>query len=271
MDILSIIKERRSVRTFDGRALLPEDKAKIENYINSGKNPYMINVGWSILDAKENRLASPVIVGAETYITGKVSPVPHAEEAFGWAFESMVIFAWSIGVGTTWIAGTMDRAAFEKASALARGETMPCVSPLGYAAKKMSFREMMMRKGVKADSRYPFESLFFKDGFGTPLFYEEAGDIKDALEAVRRAPSAVNKQPWRAVITDGAVHFYEKKSGGYVSASGWDLQKVDMGIALAHFDMVTKEAGIGTEFLIRDPGIRMPEGTEYIASFILAG
>ena len=42
---------------------------------------------------------------------------------------------------------------------------MPCVSPLGYISKKMSVKETLMRKGVKADSRLDFEELFFGSEF----------------------------------------------------------------------------------------------------------
>lgn len=74
----------------------------------------------------------------------------HMEEAFGYSFEMLVLYAWSIGIGTVWIGGTMERSAFEEAMGLAQNERMPCMSPLGYTAKKMSLRENMMRKAVKA-------------------------------------------------------------------------------------------------------------------------
>jgi multiple sugar transport system permease protein len=89
-----------------------------------------------------------------------------------------------------------------------------------------------MRKGVKADTRLDFGALFFDKALNVPLTPEAAGRLAEPLEMVRRAPSAVNKQPWRAVVDGDKVHFFEKRSKGYVDASGWDLQKVDLGIAL---------------------------------------
>ena len=86
----------------------------------------------------------------------------------------------------------MDRKAFERAMHLSENEVMPCVSPLGYTAKKMSLRETMMRKGVKADSRLNDEKLFFDGAFDKPLAAENAGNLQLALEMVRLAPSAVN-------------------------------------------------------------------------------
>jgi hypothetical protein len=49
------------------------------------------------------------------------------------------------------------------------GEVMPCVSPIGYPAQKMSLRETMMRKGIKADTRKDFSELFFDRSFEKPL------------------------------------------------------------------------------------------------------
>ncbi len=132
MIILEAIQKRRSVRTFDGNPLKEEDAQKILDYANAVANPYNISVEWRLLDAKKEGLNSPVIVGTDTYIAGKMSRVPHAEEAFGYAFEKIVLFAEALGVGTTWIAGTMNRDAFERAMKIIGDEVMPCVSPLGY-------------------------------------------------------------------------------------------------------------------------------------------
>ena len=261
MKVMELVRHRRSVRTFDGNPLRPEDAEKILRFAESIETPYGIPVTWKLLNAKEYGLSSPVIAGTDTYIAGKVRRQPHAEEAFGFAFEKLVLYAESLGLGTTLIAGTMNRPAFEKAMQLSADEVMPCVSPLGYPAKKMSLRETLMRKGVRADSRMEFSELFFDRSFDKPL--SESTPFRDALEMVRWAPSAVNKQPWRVVVDGKQAHFYEKKSKGYVDASGWDLQKIDLGIALYHFSYGSDE---NVQLAIADPGISVPEGTVYIAT-----
>ena len=73
----------------------------------------------------------------DTFIAGKMKKQKHAEEAFGFTFERIVLFATDLGIGTTWIAGTMDRKGFEKAIGLKEDEVMPCISPLGYPAERM--------------------------------------------------------------------------------------------------------------------------------------
>ena len=160
----------------------------------------------------------------------------------------------------------MDRKSFERAAELKDGEIMPCVSPLGRAAAKKSLREIMMRKGISADSRFAFEKLFFRGSFETPLTADGAGELADVLEAVRWAPSACNYQPWRIVLADGAAHFYLKRNKGFGEGRLFDTQKIDIGIALCHFALAMEEAGHSVTLSLEDPGIFAPGGEIFIAS-----
>lgn len=259
MDSMNIIKNRKSVRTFDGRTITDEDRAKLTEYIKTITNPYGIGVEFVLLDAKKHGLSSPVIQGEQLYVAGKVEKKDHCAEAFGYSFEKLVLFAWSLGIGTTWIGGTMKRELFEKEAGVTGDEIMPCVSPLGYPAKKRSLKEIAMRTAISADKRKADEELFFENDFETPLHEQDAA-IKDALEAVKYAPSAVNKQPWRIVKKDNAFHFYEKRTIGD-SGAAWDVQKVDLGIALCHFMDVA-----GGTLVIGDPKIAVGKDIEYIAT-----
>lgn len=267
--IEELIRSRRSVRSFDGKGLRPEDLEKLSSFMADLKNPYGIPVECKLLDAGKQPLKCPVVSGTELYVGAKVGRVPHSEEAFGYSFEMLVLYAQSLGIGTVWIGGTMDRAAFERAMELNENEKMPCMSPLGYPAKKMSVKESMMRKGVKADSRKPFETMFFADTFDVPLTQEKAGSLAYPLEMVRLAPSAVNKQPWQVVIKENAAHFYLKHTKGFVSDAVGDMQKIDMGIAMCHFALAAEESGMNVRFSVEDPKIPTAPDTEYIASYLL--
>ncbi len=267
MKTSELIRHRRSVRSFDGMPLKDEDLNSIIACSRQADNPYGLPIEWRLLDAeKDPSLSVPVVTGTSSYIAGKMAVTAHAEEAFGYSFEKIVLHASSLGIGTTWIAGTMDRSSFERAMELAAGEVMPCISPLGYPAARMSLRETLMRKGIRADSRKNFEELFFDGSFRTPLTREKAGRLEPLLEGVRLAPSAVNHQPWRVLIRDNKAHFYLKKSRG-MSAGGWDVQKIDIGIALCHFAMMAEECAIPVTFALDDPGITADEGLIYVASY----
>ena len=267
--IIKHIKTRRSVRTYDGRIV---DESMKEQLLSAAKrihNPFDAPVEFRFLDAKKDGLSCPVVSGTELFVGGKVKNVPNASAAFGYSFEEFILYAQSLGFGTVWIGGTMNRGAFEKAMELEEGEVMPCVSPLGYPAAKMSLRENMMRKATKADERLPFEELFFDGSFDAPLQKEKAGKFAEPLEMVRLAPSAVNKQPWRVVITDETAHFYLKRSKGFSHNGKLDMQMVDMGIALCHFALAAKENGLEAQFTQENPRIISDSEVVYIASYTL--
>ena len=266
-DLFKSIAKRRSVRTFDGRALSAEDLSSIQNFTKSIKNPFNIPVEFKFLSAKESGLNCPVVLGTDLYVGGKIKKGANASVAFGFSFEMLLLYAQSLGVGSVWLGGTMNRLAFERAMNLSEDEIMPCASPLGYEAEKLSLRESVMRKAIKADERLPFEELFFTNSFKNPLTKEKAGDILGALEGVRLAPSAVNKQPWRAVIVNDTVHFYLKRSKGFSYNESHDMQAVDMGIALCHFYLGLIANGKTAFFEVNNPKIEGDNELEYVASY----
>ena len=261
--ISDLIRQRKSVRTFDGKPLSAEDRSALEAYTASPTNPFSVPITFRLLDVKEYGLSSPVIVGADTYLAAKVEKVPNYEIAYGFSFEKVCLYALSRGIGTVMLAASLSRAAFEKAMGVKDGEVMPVASPVGYPAEKKSIRESLMRKGLKADDRKPFDQLFFEGGFHHPL--PQANSWAKALEMARWAPSAANGQPWRAVVDGDSVHFYEAKS--MKDSPLGDIQKVDVGIALAHFDMTLEEEDVKGTYSFSDPGIPTPENTHYIVTW----
>ncbi|MCR5254818.1 MAG: nitroreductase family protein [Acetatifactor sp.] len=265
------VKTRRSVRTFDGRSLDENTIEKLKNIASDAENPYKIPVIFGFFSAAEHDLSSPVLTGEHNYVTAKVTVTKNCDVAYGYSFQKLLMAAHSMGLGTVWIGGTMPRAKFEKAADVQTGEIMPCVSPLGYTAKKMGMKESLMRKGVKADTRYSFDKLFFSGDLSQPLSEEDAKKLGlyDALLAVQLAPSAVNKQPWRIVLENGMAHFYEKKDMGYDNGT-YDLQKVDVGIAMYNFEHELITEGKCPVFTVARPDIEIDKDMEYIASYKLS-
>ena len=253
MNMLELILNRKSVRSFDGRKLDETDLRRLQAYVAGIHNPYNIPVRFVWLDAEANGLASPVIRGERLYVAGKVPRVRHCEEAFGYSFEKLVLYARRLGIGTTWIGGTMDRALFEKAACTGEDEYMMIVSPLGYPAQARTDVERRLRESVHADERLPASELFFDRDFSQPLTEESS-----LLEAVRWAPSAANQQPCRVVKEANHYHFYVKHS---LPPARWDVQKIDVGIAICNLMSVE-----GGRFSLSDPGIAHGEELEYIAT-----
>ena len=173
-----VIRERKSVRTYKDQEIPEQTLDKVRNYLQKDTGLFDVPIEFTILNAKNANVGSPVIIGADTYIAGK------------------------------------------------------------YKRQK-------------------------------PLNQAASGIWNLPLEMVRLAPSATNKQPWRAVAKKDRVHFYEKKTKGYAKESTGDIQKVDLGIALCHFEIAAEERRLKGRFIQTDPGIPVEEDTEYIATFEL--
>ncbi len=260
------IKRRKSIRTFDREPVKKTDTDLLEHFFGSRENPFGADVEFRILDAKKYKLSSPVISGAKLYMAAKIKRVKNYEIALGYGFEEVCLFAQHLNIGSVMLASTLNRKAFEEAMEVSEGEVMPVASPIGYPAERMSLREILMRKSLKSDERLPFGELFYDKSFGTSLKEENAGRYADALSAVVRAPSAANKQPWRCVVSDeNTVHFYEKKT--MKDSPLGDVQKVDMGIALCHFNLVMEEEGSEGAFVDDDPCFAVPENVHYITTY----
>lgn len=253
---MEVIKTRKSFRTFDGAKISENDLKKLCSYIKTIDNPYDVPVEFIMLDKEKYGLSSPVIEGEDIYIAAKVPKVEHCDEAFGYSFEKMVLYVWSLGIGTTWIGGTLNRELFERAADTKDDEYMMIVTPLGYPSDTPSKVDLKLRQSVRGDERFPSSELFFEGDFSNPIAHEE-----DCLEAVRWAPSAANRQPWRIVKVGNSYHFYVRHTEGYISTVDWKVQKIDLGIAICHFLSVCDG-----EFVIRDPEIDADEFTEYIAT-----
>lgn len=266
------VEKRYSCRTYDNKPLSAELKNKLLSYAKALQNPYGPKIRVQLIEKESAANAQKlgtygVINGASTYLGVTVVDAPMALEAIGYDFERLVLYATSMGLGTCWLGGTFNRSAFTEAMEIREGELFPILSPIGFPATRKSLAEKIMRSAVKAGSRQPWKKLFYKDDFNTPLSQEKSGEYSFTLEMLRLAPSAVNGQPWRVVLEEDKVHFYKKHSATS-ELSGLDMQRIDMGIAMCHFDMAAKEQGMHGSFVMEEPDIKAPSDLHYTASWI---
>jgi hypothetical protein len=196
------------------------------------------------------------------------------EEDFGYLMERLVLQATDLGLGTCWLGGTFTKSSFSRRIGAGKDERVPAVVAVGYIAGQRRGVDAAIRAGASADRRYPWEQLFFDEEWGRPLTPEAAGAYALPLEMVRLAPSASNKQPWRVVKRGNRWHFYLQRSRGYGDRSVvrfWtvaDMQRIDLGIALCHFELAAVEAGLAGRWVVQEPKLDRPEGlTHYVASW----
>lgn len=267
------VRKRYSVRNYNGEIIEENIKEKIRLFMASLDNPFGKDVFFHFLDNedvnKEEKLGTyGVIKGASQYIGTTIEKEDFSLEALGYELEVLMLYLSDLNIGTCWLGGTFDRKGFAKAMDIGENQLFPAITPYGYAAQKKHIKEMAMRKMIKAEQRKDWKELFFKDNFDNPISKEDAADLEFAFEMVRLGPSASNKQPWRIVLIDNTVHFYQHKEPKYSEHFPYDIQKIDMGIAAAHFELAVREKGIKGEFKYNlDPELKLPENIIYAFSW----
>jgi nitroreductase len=268
------IAKRYSVRNYDEKEIEADKRKVMESFVDSLDNHFGKKVNFHYLDSGEIKNGDKlgtygVIKGAKHYLGTTIKSEPMALEALGYELEAVVLFLTHLGIGTCWLGGTFARKSFAKAMNVEENELFPIITPYGYAATKKHVKEILMRKIIKADHRKEWNQLFYKDDFQTQLTKKDAGYLEFPFEMIRLAPSASNKQPWRVLLKDNSCHFYEYKEPGYSGNFPYDIQRIDMGIAAAHFDFAVKEKGLKGNFNITSqPELKSPENMEYVFSWV---
>lgn len=222
------------------------------------------------------RNAQAFIIGAVPAAGADGQADPYNLVDFGYRMERLVIAATGLDLGTCWMGGSFTRGSFARRIEASRGEIIPTVTALGLPADQPFVLDRTVRKAAHGNSRYGWEMLFFADKPGAPLTPDTAGSFALPLEMVRLAPSASNKQPWRVIREETAFHFFMQRTPGY--REQWiarllgvaDMQLIDLGIALCHFEMAAREAGLPGRWVKAEttPACAEPP-LEYIASWIV--
>lgn len=264
-----IIKKRRSIRTYDNRPLKEDDSKKIKDYISKlPSHPFGLKTNLNLInidnkgESKQKLGTYGFIKGARSYVTAATTRTQYSLETLGYQMEKIILFATSLGLGTCWLGGTFNRSAFANALDLDKGEFLPIITSIGYESEKKRLREKLVQLSASASKRKLWSEIFYLNGFDTPLTVDEAGKLQNAFEMVRLAPSASNKQPWLLVLDKekGIIHFYLNRLNNYVGNKlGFEMQQIDIGIAMCHLECALQDDGIHGEYVIKDPNIKIPE------------
>ncbi len=246
MTLQEQIKQRRSTRTFTGEGLRAEHRDQIKNFIAQTQAPRGVKTRIELVEtsSETERLKLGTygfISKAPAFLLLVYEEGPFDQEGAAYLFEQLILFCTSLGLGSCWLGGAFSRSDFIKQAKLKQNERLRIVSPLGYPAEKKRWIErLLLVSGEKPKPRKAFGSLFFHETFAMPLTPQLAGPYAEALEMLRLAPSAHNKQEWRVLHEKDSFHFYKDPFPSF--------DRIDMGIALCHFAETCKALSIEGSF-----------------------
>ncbi|MBU1141432.1 MAG: nitroreductase [Firmicutes bacterium] len=240
--MVEAINKRRSVRTFQKKALTKEDQQAIKDIIGDiqkKKGPFGNSAKLVFYESSYANDDVPVKIGtygfvkdAPAFVAGCVHNSFEGIVDYGYLFEDVILKFTELGLGTVWLGGTFKREAFDYI--LGKGDIVPAITPVGYIADNQSIREKIIVGVAQSRQRMPFESLFFENDLNTPLKIKHP--FSKYLELVRIGPSASNKQPWRVIVCGNKAHFYLERTPNYGVGRPFSIQALDLGIAICHFE-----------------------------------
>lgn len=242
MDLLQAIEKRVSTRSFTGGDLSEAALARLEGLAGST----VPGVRMAVLDGVNGRVGTYGVVSKATASIALLTDGSRrAMFEAGRLGERAVLELTAMGYGSCWLGGTFSASDVVRKLAPAPGEHVLAVIVAGCRSDKPTLRDRLFRAVAHSRVRKPFDELSIIDG---------GERWRQALEAVRLAPSARNLQPWRAVATEDRVDFYYVETGRFAM--------LDMGIACTHFEVA---ACMDLE-LFRADGCRGFEGASYLYS-----
>ncbi len=281
MDLDEIINARVSWRDYKPVELNKEDIQKVETIIqevSQMKGPFGCQARFQLItlfdkpkeEAKQLGTYG-MVRGAKYFLVGAVLRQQYNYEDYGFLFEHLILRCTELGLGTCWLGGTFNKSAFSEAIKLTEQEDLPAVSPIGYTKASHGLIGGLFRLVIKAHKRNAWFEMFYDEEFGKPLT-EELCDpsYKEALEWVRVAPSARNKQPWRVLVNGNRVHFFLKAESVENGVPRiMNFQRLDIGIAMAHFDLGMKQKQVpGKWTVVADLGKEIPNDLKYVVSWV---
>ena len=242
MELKDLIYKRKSCRSYTGK---PVDSGTLENiraFVSAAKPLYPhIRVQMDIAEKDSVRCIFP-------WVTPQLICIYSEEtegflENAGFIFQQLDLYMQSLGLGVCWLgmgrltskeAGTAEKEGLEFVIMLSFGHPKgsPHRNPEGFKRKKLS----------------------------------QISDIEDSrLDPARLAPSSVNSQPWYFVHEGEIIHVYCALQGKLINRFLSDMNRIDIGIALAHLYVSNPDS---FSFSYRDDARRL-KGYEYMGSVII--
>lgn len=256
MNVIEAIKARHAVRTYKKDAELTEAQIKeIQDTIDAVKSPFggEIAVKLHHFDlSKETPNTYGSVKGASWFILVGAADTPESILTLGFRMEQVAIKIFEMGLGVNFITATFKGSSFVSAADFPESTPLRVIMPFGVPAGKERLLEKLTHFFMKSRDRKPFGETF--------------GDVpahsvfREPLEMMRLAPSAYNRQSWRAVADGNSVWFYQVPSHNSL---------IGVGNGLANFYLTLKYNGHDGTFSKPD-GAPAHEGWEFVTKFTLA-
>lgn len=239
-ELKDIINRRKSVRKYSGE---PVDENTVSNILNFCKNAKPlypeIRVEARVVEKEQVRFYLPWKTPQLLAVFSENKP--GYLENVGFIFQQVELYLHSLGLGACW----MGLGKFRK-NETPEAEGMEFVIFLAFGKPA----EPLCRE-LSEFNRKPLTEIADRDD--------------PRLECARLAPSSTNSQPWYFTHEGDTIHAFCCEAGLLRHALLGNMNRIDMGIALAHLYL---ENQISFRYFCIEPQ-DIPKGYRYTGSFTL--
>jgi hypothetical protein len=269
---IDLIENRLSIRTYKNLLLTKEDQAKVNSLINqvslwrgpfsSSINPFLV---FSESTSEQEKIGTYGFVkNGKAYIGASTHYQKNELIDYGYLFEKVILELTKMNLGTVWLGGTFHRSQFKEYTK--DDEVIPAITPIGYEDNP-SMTEKLIRIAAKSDRRKKISEFVFNQTFQQPLS-EKDNFHHQIFRYVQLAPSASNKQPWMFLVDDDGIHLFLERTPRYGEKLPFDIQYLDMGIAIYHLECAFVDLKIDYQMKSYSKE-KKHDLYEYIISFVL--
>jgi nitroreductase len=245
----AVVNLRRSRRLFDSTPIPPDILDKLKKVCEEFRPFHEVR---SVLMTAS---ADDVFKGFLSHY-GKIKGTPafigfigekneqNVHEKVGYTGEGIILEATAMNLGTCWVGGFFKPDVAASLVNTRETERVFAITPVGYAAGKVSLEEKIMSGFGRTHLRKPLKELITGiEEAELPLW------MKNSLEAARLAPSAVNRQPWRFYLTSSSITV----SVDDVKDTYNIPKRIDCGIAMLHIEVAALYHGKKGRWTFLDP------------------
>lgn len=159
---------------------------------------------------------------------------PHIHEQVGYVGEGIILEATTLNLATCWVGGFFRPEQAASFAGISENERVLAVTPIGHATEDWSLEERIMTGFGRTHKRKPLtEMVTGLEEIKWPMW------MKEALEAARLAPSAVNRQPWRFHLEPDSITISVDNLNDTFNIS----KRLDCGIAMLHIEIASLNCG----------------------------
>lgn len=234
MDLFQAIFCRKSVRDYQQKPLPSEKLREVNDLIKNREslnsdieiNVALVKDGHELRKQLSGIIANYGKVRAPHYLvlTSK-GETQHLVE-MGYSLEFLVLQLTTMGIGTCWIGTGFNDEKLRKYVEIPSGHSCQALIAFGFPSEKEQITpiEKPKRKGL---------NHFLLNIKSDQLDQKKSKEI----ECLRRAPSAVNSQPWRVEVDGNNFHLFivtRSRLTEILASDFVDMNRIDAGIGLSH-------------------------------------